>query len=333
MTTEGGAFKPAPVNGHEAQLAIQDLSRTLKASTFTAAFQARIPWPKCHTPTPEEVYTKLFDDNAPSNKAAEKAFSSLAYTDALLPISKHSLPSLPSLFPLLPSPSSPDFAVQATGLLLLLDQGPRSGCIKGLQNLWLVNHFDPLAQSLCGELLALPYSQRIDNWERWRKLGWSFEHYAMARNILYCPLAHSEGYTDQMLMLGLLEEFRRELESHYEVVDATRQHDLADANDVTAFWRVAKAGPPGKVNEESGKATGVAECLFWESRMSRVHESIVRVFGRNPYLNFAKGREDTEEEREFFGRTEGWSVPPEEFKEKCREAYRSGKWPPLLEKD
>lgn len=321
----------------EAQLALEELSRTLNADTFLTAFQSRIPWPKSHNPSPEEVHSKLFDDNNDENIAAQTTFASLAYTNALVPLSHHPLSHLPSLLPLLPSPNAPTFPSLAIGLLLLLDQGPRSGCLKGFENLWTINHFDPLAQSLCRALLALPHAQRIDNWTRWELQGWSFEHYAMARNSLYCPLAHSEAYADQMLMLGLLEEFRRELEVRYAVCDVSREADLRDARDVMSFWRFAIAGPPplllGRMQEgEVVKKVdvGVAECLFWETRMSRVHESVVRVFGRNPYLNFAKGREDTEEEREYFERTEGWSLPPEEFRRECREMWRAGELPPLL---
>lgn len=70
------------------------------------------------------------------------------------------------LMAVLPQPESPYFPEQAFGLLLLLDQAPRS-LLGGVDERWQVSYFDPLTLKLVKHFETLPYGLRPDSKARW----------------------------------------------------------------------------------------------------------------------------------------------------------------------
>lgn len=247
----------------------------------------------------------------------------LCFDTALKPLSTISLAEIPSLLAYLPTPSAPEFPVQALGLHLLLDQVPRQ-ILRGIDSRWTFEYFGALTLRLAKELAALPVAVQPQRVQRWLDLGYNYEGAWLRVFLMYTAFIHSEGREPQRFGQRLIEEeCRKGAEAHYGLTDPTRPLDEADDKDLTLFSKL--------VSEVEDRAEGRSkeEGVWLLCRIVRVHEPIISAFGRYPYRNGAIGREEAEGEGEFLKKTAMFGVCDSVTANKVIEDVKAGKWTPL----
>ncbi|KAJ3015429.1 hypothetical protein HKX48_004594 [Thoreauomyces humboldtii] len=292
-----------------------DLSHVLNPSLLDEVYRSRFPYDIVQPLKVQEVATLLLREDP-----TLPVFYDLCFP-TLLELSRHSLDRIPPLITHLPPATDDTFPSQALGLVLLLDQAPRL-LFKGIDKRWSASFFDPIALQLAKDLQALPWGSRPDNPARWPSLH--FPHILLRSMTFHFPLHHSEDYADHMLCHGLDESLRREVERRWNVRDPSRDTDRADAADVYAFASLAPSASDLSLEFEH-----VKEFFFLFFRILRVHEPIIRVYGRYPYRNGAYGRDPTGEELEYMVRTNGTFAVDKDTARAIREDVDAGRWTPL----
>jgi uncharacterized protein (DUF924 family) len=244
-------------------------------------FNARIPYPR---DTPIDWLSAMRMDGSLIRDVAIPALKHLSTIDAA---------TMPDLMTVLPPPESPTFPEQAFGLLLLLDQAPRS-LLDGVNERWQVSFFDPLALTLAKQFEALPENLRPDSKARWiDELRYDFDHWILVKLWFVAVLVHSESTADQDIAMARAEVMRKEVEAKSGKTDPYRSQMEADAKDTKAFPKRAMAGPPKELG------TGMEDFMLWILNLLWVHGPIIRAFGRYPYRNGAAGRENTKGENVY----------------------------------
>ncbi|KAK8845642.1 hypothetical protein IAR55_006358 [Kwoniella newhampshirensis] len=296
-----------------------DLSKVITPRLLHALYDLHFRWRKDQ---PLDAKVLLSTYLAGGNRSIDQLYD-LCFESALRPISEIGLDDMPDLTQYLCPPMQYDFPIQSLGLLLLLDQAPRFLC-QGRDARWTSSYFDVIALRTITKLLSLPWSLRPDNLERWTSLGYNIEHATLRRLVLCFSISHSENWADHMLQHGLIEQIRRGVEEYYQVSDSFRSLDRSDAGNPHLFPRLITA-----VGSGEAKIKTVADFYFYFFRVIRVHEPIIRVYGRFPYRNRAVGRDDTDMDREYMKATDGMFALDEKTAKYIRDDVEKGRWTPL----
>ena len=257
-----------------------------------------------------------------SNDVARPMYD-LSFAAALEPLSTIPLTEIPPLLPYLPSPSMPDFPPQALALHILLDQAPRLA-LRGQDTRWTFGYFGALTLRFAQELAALPVELQPQRVQRWQGLGYGFEGAWLRAFLLSTAFVHAEEPSAQRFGQEMIEEeCRKGAEAHYGTADPTRVLDEEDGKDVTLF--------PKLVREAQDGAEGLKreEALWRLCRIVRVHEPIIKVFGRYPYRNGWLGRENGTGEADFRKSIGDFEAADPETARKVREDVEAGRWAPL----
>lgn len=162
---------------------------------------------------------------------------------------------VPDLLTFLPHPSSSEFVKQATGLVLLLDQGPRL-LFSGINMRWTTGFFDMLALRLSRQLIALPEKWRIDHLKRWTdEAGTSFEFWALVWIWIMAPFVHSESLELHQMRGQFGEDVRLMIERKAGSTDPWRKSHEKDSTDVFVFAQRVTRWPQGHMKME--------DFMFW----------------------------------------------------------------------
>ncbi|KAK5655510.1 hypothetical protein OQA88_5781 [Cercophora sp. LCS_1] len=226
------------------------------------------------------------------------------------------LDNIPALLSFLPSPSSADFPLLALGMQLLLDQMPRR-LLKGLNQRWTNAYFDSISLRLAKSLLSLPDTDKPRSWSRWKDTV-SLDYWILVRAWFGTPFVHSDSPESQSLAAEFTNETRLVVEQITGTVDPYRQQRDVLLKDIYAFPRVIRADPKPEEETKEGFA-------YWMCMLMDVHKPIVDAFGHYPYRNVFFGREDTEEEMEWFRRTGDFGRPKEEVRKLLGEDVKEGR--------
>lgn len=296
-----------------------DIKSMLTPELLDEVHKILYPLPKTTSLNAKELMENFV---SPPNSDVIDRLYALCFDQVLKPLSQVSIDKIPDLMECLPPPEAANFPERALGAILTLDQVPRI-ILSGIDTRWVNGFFDSLARRLLAQLHALPTELRPDNIERWRSLGYSYDNIFDRRMIINVPLVHSEDIELHRQQMEETEALRCAVEKHYGVTDVSRSLDAEDKNDVIAFYRLIHFPPA--FDEE----TGFHEYLFQWCRIRRVHEPIIRTFGRYPYRNAYFGRENTKEEDEFLKDTKYMATPKEETRKKLSEDITAGRWTPL----
>jgi uncharacterized protein (DUF924 family) len=249
-------------------------------------------------------------------------FYDLCFEDVLVIISKYRLENLPSDFTIfLPSTASRDYPIQALGLIILLDQVPRY-CMDGIDKRWISGYFDIISERLMRQLFLVPWEQRWDNPTRWKAMGYSPQHILLRRLLMCGAFCHSEDWADHLMSFGLVEQLRRETEELYNSTDTYRAVQVNDAKNLMAFGEVLGRYP---VLREG--ITRMDHFIFLFSRIIRIHEPMIREFGRSPEKSVYLGLESTDSEKDYLNKI-GFDADPNVIA-KIREDKIAGSWTPL----
>ncbi|KAK0631521.1 hypothetical protein B0T14DRAFT_384331, partial [Immersiella caudata] len=240
----------------------------------------------------------------------------------LVALSKLGLDNVPDMATFLPPPSDPDFARQAMGLQLLLDQMPRRLC-RGADCRWTNAYFDIISLKYAQTLDSLPETQKPWSWSQWKDSS-TLDYWVLVRTCFVVPFTHTDQIEMQDRSLAFSEETRRVIETATGSVDPYRARRAELLLDIYAFPRVIKEGPP----KEGVK---IQDYTYWVFMLMDVHKPLVERFGRYPYRNAYFGREDTAEEVEWFGKTGDFARPEEEARDRLRADFEGGVWTPLDE--
>ncbi|GJE92993.1 hypothetical protein PsYK624_091520 [Phanerochaete sordida] len=295
-----------------------DLSKVLTPELFEALRRVHMPWAE-DKPLDYYAVVKGFFGGEPDHRPE---FYRLAFHQALKPLSELGVEYVPDLMQFLPPPEAPNFPSQALGLLLLLDQAPRS-VFSGTNERYTYGYFDVLAQRVVLRLLALPAHLRPDSTARLMAQGWSREYALVARFWFYTPLIHSESEQYHEMQIALMEDLRSEVEACVGKQDPGRATMKQDFEDVYGFARLIRTAP---IHE----GVGMDGFFFWLLRVIVVHVPIIRKFGHYPYRNNSLGRVSTEEEEQYAKDTDYFAMQrDEEVIKKIRADVEAGKWSPL----
>ncbi|KAH7024707.1 uncharacterized protein B0I36DRAFT_331889 [Microdochium trichocladiopsis] len=256
----------------------------------------------------------------------------------------------------LPPPEDPTFPDQALGLILLLDQGPRTFCKASGDAPTDVRYTDgffahialPLARWLLldeaqGGGLSEP--SRPNSWARWESRGVTPDYYVLVRFMFGAVLVHAEEASARAQARAYTEAARRWVEERYGVTDPFRdagnplRQELME-NDLYGFPRMVtamvkgelpdkKGLEEGKVNEDGKPWMGVAQGFFFLALLFDVHLPLLEGFGRYPYRNGAMGRVHTPEEVAWMAGQDMFKELPDELRARLREDVEAGKWTPL----
>ncbi len=230
---------------------------------------------------------------------------------------------------ILPDPEDPTFPEYALGLILILDQAPRT-VFKGVDTRYSYSFFGPMAIKLIRRLKDLPPHLVPYNRDRWvRELGYPIDHWFFALFWFMAPITHSELLVDQEYQVTIWDSAKKD--------NMKINHGLSDpyaealkgelGRDVLAFAREVEKGLP--TEEELGRPLSFGDYVYWFAMIFHIHLPIIDKFGRYPYRNGAVGRDTTEEEKDFLVKTGYWSCVDEEVAEKIREDLEKGVWSPL----
>jgi uncharacterized protein (DUF924 family) len=222
----------------------------------------------------------------------------------------------------LPPASNPDFARQAMGLQLLLDQMPRRLC-RGAACRWTNAYFDVISLKYAQTLDTLPEDEKPWSWAQWKDSS-TLDYWVLVRTTFVVPFTHTDRIDTQDRSLAFSEETRRIIEEATGTVDPYRSQRDQILSDIFGFPRVIQEGPP----REDVK---IQDYTYWVFMLMDVHKPLVDRFGRYPYRNAYYGREDTAEEREWFEKTGDFARPPKEAREKLKADFEAGVWTPLDE--
>lgn len=295
---------------------IEQLSSILTPSLFRQVVKGRFPWSKEETLDFTKVKNYYFGGEFDSEK-----FQQIC-VPALKALSVYDVEKSPDLMQLLPVPEKDEFPEQAFGLLLLLDQGPRHS-LGGVDQRYTNSFFDPLALKLARDLYALPPSARPDSKERWEKLGYSFGHWVVAKFWFIAPLAHSETYSDQEMLIQIVDDLRNQVEKETGTTDPYREEREQITTDPTLFSTRAMQDWPSKSEYT------IADITFWFGMIMDTHLPIIKTFARFPYRNGTVGRDTTEAEKVFLETTNNFGCVDEESAVKIRQDVDAGRWSPL----
>jgi uncharacterized protein (DUF924 family) len=297
-----------------------DLSSLLTPELFRRTLKNRLPWPIEKPLDFKEVFTYVFrSDSGPH----QEEFRDIAWP-TLKALSTLGVDNVPDMMQFLPPPESKEFPEQALGLQLLLDQGPRA-LFEGVDARYIYDYFQYVARKYAQQLLDLPSALRIDSKKRWmEELGASFDFWLMARLWLMAPVVHSEVLADHEMAQLMNEEVRVEVEKFTGKTDPYRAKRAELLVDIYGFGRMYREGPP----QENG--IRMDEWFFWMWAVADVHKPIIDKFGKYPYQDVAKGREPTDEEKEWTIIFEnGIDNSNSEVAKRIREDVAKGRWTPL----
>ncbi|KXJ86019.1 hypothetical protein Micbo1qcDRAFT_209397 [Microdochium bolleyi] len=247
--------------------------------------------------------------------------------------------------PFLPAPEDPEFPKLSLGLLLFLDQGPRSFCTQGADVRYTDGFFADIALHVARRLLLLPESsgglpttQRPGEWPRWQGQGVSADFFVLVRFMLGAVFVHHEHARDEAR--AFTEETRVWVEQRFGVTDPHREEMDKTFSDVVAFPQMVQAMIAGELpvkasarggggEEEEQQPMGVAEGFFFLALLYDVHYPLVDKFGRYPYRNGALGRLHTPEEEKWLAEQTLFKELPDDLRVKIREDVEAGRWTPL----
>jgi uncharacterized protein (DUF924 family) len=295
-----------------------DLSKIITPELLEALRRVHLPWPE-DQPLDWNVVVKQYFRGSPSTSPK---FYDLTFEHALRPISTIGIENIPDFMQFLPSPEAKDFPSKALGLLLLLDQAPRS-VLSGMNERWTYSYFDVLALKLVEQLHDLPPALQPDNIDRLMAQGWSFDYSAAAWIWLTAPLVHSESIESHEQQLIVSEKMRKLVEKHVGMTDPYRATEEEDSKDIYGFPNLVVHAP---VQE----GAQIEDFMFWLLRLFRVHTPLIRKFGHYPYRNNSVGRVSTKEEIQYAEDTSHFAMlDDEEIVRKIREDVKAGRWTPL----
>jgi hypothetical protein len=214
----------------------------------------------------------------------------------------------------LPPVEDPTFPKQALGLILLLDQAPRS-YFKGIDQRWTTEYFGELSAGVVRLLEGLPADQRPSSWARWDGVA-TFEAWVLLRIMFGAPLVHNERAADEAV--AFTDETRRAIEARFGVRDPLR--DQPERRwDLLGFPKLLKSrGPEAPCDVTKGG--------FWLLELMDVHKPPLDKYGRYPYRNWLEGRDMTPEEEEWLREADFFKPPPEDVIKKIREDVDNGIW-------
>ncbi|KAK0657759.1 hypothetical protein B0T16DRAFT_402505 [Cercophora newfieldiana] len=240
----------------------------------------------------------------------------------LVALSRLGLDNAPDMTTFLPVPSDPDFARQAMGLQLLLDQMPRRLC-RGVDCRWTNVYFDIISLKYAQKLDALPEDQKPWSWAQWKDCS-TLDYWILARTTFVVPFTHRDSIETQERSLEFSEETRKTIEDMTGTKDPYRARRGEILSDIYGFPRVIRDGPP-KEN------VTIQDYTYWVFMLMDVHKPLVDAFGRYPYRNAYFGRDDTPDEVEWFEKTGDFARPPKDARDRLKADFEAGTWTPLDE--
>jgi len=255
----------------------------------------------------------------------------------------------------LPSPDDPAFPDAALGLVLLIDQGPRSFCNAHGDSPTDVRYTDGFFGSVALRLTrwllldeengkGLPEHLRPNAWPRWEECGVSADYYVLARFMFGAPLVHSEDAAAQRQARQYTEDLRCWVEQRYGVSDPYCDTEnplgraLMDDESVYGFANMAMGMIKGDIPDKSqikdkddqgNPLMGVAEGFFVLGLLFDVHLPLLAKFGRYPYRNGALGRVHTPEEEAWMAGQDMFKELPDDLRRRIREDVEQNRWSPL----
>lgn len=125
---------------------------------------------------------------------------------------------------------------------------------------------------------------------------------------------------------GLVEQIRREVETMYRTSDVLREVQTRDAKDKFEFGSILK-----KYGEVRKGIKRLDDFIFLFARVMRLHEPVIREFGRSPEKCMYLGLSVTDGEKEYLD--ESGFRADEEVLKKIRQDKADGIWTPLQGKD
>ncbi|EJD51137.1 hypothetical protein AURDEDRAFT_57222 [Auricularia subglabra TFB-10046 SS5] len=294
------------------------LATILTPQLLHDAFEGRIPWPK-----ERELEFSLLVSSYFLGDFDVETFRDICYP-ALKQLSAVPLDAIPDLVQYLPPPEDPTYPVQAVGLLLLLDQGPRM-LLEGADERWTLGFFDVLALRVARRLFVeLPENWRPCGLLRWRAMGYGVGHWLVAILWAIAPLTHSEHLSDHEAQLRILADIRRTVQEQSNTVDPYDEIREQLHASPTALYHAISNGPP------AGDDIEMQDFAYWIMAMIyEGHSCVVRTFGRVPFYNGALGRDDTEEEKQFLASVNRMGCVAPETERRIRKDIAAGRWTPL----
>ncbi|KAJ1338583.1 DUF924 family protein [Microdochium nivale] len=245
---------------------------------------------------------------------------------ALVALSQLGVDNMPEFQQFLPPPEDASFPVQALGLILLLDQGPRRLC-RGLDSRYKDAYFGVYTLRLLRYLHEeLPADLRPTSWPRWRDdSGVSFDYFVVARMSFNAVLAHNESTASEAV--AFTEDTRVLVEEHCGVRDAYRDQP-GKRWDLYSFPKMIAEVSAG--NTPKGPM-GVADGWFHLALLIDVHYPILDKFGRYPYCNDEMGRHSTPAEEDWIEKAAVFPRLAADVKNHIREDVLNSRWTPLGE--
>lgn len=298
-----------------------DLATLITPNFLNSLVKSRIQAPLTSPIDGAEIARLTFLTD-PSNPSIDKTTWSI-----LLALSHVGIDALTPIYlaTFLPPPESADFPEQCLGMQLLLDQGPRMLC-RGVDARWRGNYFDVVSRRFAMWRVSLPPALRPDALARWKEeVGTSFEYWTLVRLWFGAPFVHSERLEDQELALAFTDETRRAVEEVTGLKDPWRERRGEVLSDLTGFPRVVRAGPP------QDREVSFAEWSWWWFMLMDIHKPIIDEFGRYPYANGARGREDTAEELDWLAKVDHFAQESSEVARQIKKDIELGVWQPLGE--
>jgi uncharacterized protein (DUF924 family) len=294
---------------------LEELRHLLTPELFTLIVNARLPYDKHASVDFAEFGRNIFLEDHFGPVVQDKAWP------ALIALSKIGLDNMPDLSIFLPPPKDPAYPEQCLGLQLLLDHCPRL-LFRGIDERWTYSYFSQLSERLTKAWYPLPAEERPDKWERWQKCA-GLDYFIGVRFWFGTPFVHSERMEYQNIALEYTNETRTVVEKETGQADPWRPKRKETLSDLTGFPRVYRAGPP------RGKDVTPASWTFWMAMLMDIHVPIIEHFRRYPYQNAIRGRESTEEEKQWIEKTTHFGETTEAVARRVKEDVKAGRWTPL----
>lgn len=291
---------------------MKDLHTLITPSLLKQLGRARCPWPRTDAISGDAIMAEFVLDDHNFVSHAASAWP------ALLALSQAYGPSgIPDMTSFLPSPTDEEFAEQALGMHVLLDQCPRV-LFKGVHGRW-TSWFDSVVRALYAFFHGLP--EHLRPWSRARWADVSFEYWFCVAEELNASMAHQESPAHQAASVAFMAGLRGAVEAHAGRRDPGRD-DAARWTDVYAMPRVL-----GHVDLDRHWA--FHEAAFFVIMVQEVHKPIIDRYGRYPYRNAIEGRDSTESEREWVEKTDHFAEATPDVAKKVRQDVEAGRWRPL----
>lgn len=93
-----------------------------------------------------------------------------------------------------------------TGLVLLLDQGPRTLFNDSTNARYTYHYLDIITRDFVDAVLRTSYADDPFSWRTWETAGMSLDHAALRIAMLMAPICHSESVLDHILQLRITED-------------------------------------------------------------------------------------------------------------------------------